>query len=42
MTSLENGDLALVNIAEQEETEFLSIIQKHSYHLFYLLNLLKY
>lgn len=38
---LKNGDVVLMNIAEQEETEFLSIIQKNSYQVFYLLNLLK-
>lgn len=38
---LKNGDVVSMNIAEQE-TAFLSIVQKNSYQVFYLLNLIKY
>lgn len=37
-----NGDVVSMNIAGQEETEFMSILQKNSYQLFYFLNFLKY
>lgn len=37
-----NGRVASVNTAEQEETEFMSMMQKNSYQWVCLLNLLKY
>lgn len=37
-----NGNVASMDIAEQQETAFMSIIQKNGYQLVCLLNLLKY